>query len=255
MVLAANSEGMLSTLSVLALEVQYLDRAVDWYETHLGLHGDRGGHKVRYRVGETDLVLREPSTVPRGGLHVHYALATPEHRYDDWLADLEDEFGDVVEFDFGSARSLYVDDPDGHCVEIGTGGSGGEAALTGVFEVALEVEDLARAEAFYEALGFEVVDRGEGRERTRLDGPMALELWEPQLGIADARGAVHADLRFATPTPEGAADAVADRACSVQTLAAGEGKGEDEGQNDDEDDGRRYRVRDPDGHYLTFHAE
>lgn len=232
---------MLSTLSALALEVHHLDRAADWYETHLGLDGDRSEHEARYQVGETALVLREPSTVPRGGLHVHYALATPEDRYDDWLAALSEDF-DPVEFDFGSARSLYVDDPDDHCVEIGTGGSDGDDALTGVFEVALEAEDLARAETFYEALGFSVVDRGDDRERTRLQGPMALELWAPQRGIADARGGVHADLRFAAPDPEAAVEAVAERACSVQNVdEVGEGG-----------DGAR-RVRDPDGHYLTFH--
>ena len=234
---------MLSTLSALALEVHHLEPAADWYEAHLGLDGDRREHEVCFQVGETTLVLREPSTVPRGGLHVHYALATPKDRYDDWLADLNEDF-DVVEFDFGSARSLYVDDPDDHCVEIGTGGRDGDTPLTGVFEVALEVEDLARAESFYEALGFEVVDRGDGRERTRLAGPMALELWEPQHGIADARGGVHADLRFASPEPGAAADAVADRACSAETLDDGEGAG-----------GETHRVRDPDGHYLTFHAE
>jgi len=233
---------MLSTLSALALEVQHLDRAADWYETHLDLDGVRSEHDVRFQVGETALVLREPSTIPRGGLHVHYALATPESRYDEWVAELDGEF-DLVEFDFGSARSLYVDDPDGHCVEIGTGGPDGDESLTGVFEVALEVENLARAEAFYEALGFDVVDRGDGRERTRLAGPMALELWEPQLGIADARGGVHTDLRFAAPDPESAAEGVADRACSVEALSESDGADE------------TYRVRDPDGHYLTFHAE
>jgi catechol-2,3-dioxygenase len=233
---------MLSTLSALALEVHHLEPAADWYETHLGLDGERSEHEARYRIGETDLVLREPWTVPRGGLHVHYALSTPTERYDAWLADLEDDF-DVVEFDFGSARSLYVDDPDGHCVEIGTGGEGGDESLIGVFEVALEVEDLARAEAFYRDLGFDVVDRGDGRERTRLQGPMALELWEPQRGIADARGGVHADLRLATSDPTEAAEAVADRACSVETVARSDGTGEG-----------AYRVRDPDGHYLTFHT-
>jgi len=242
---------MLDTLSELALEVHHLDRAAAWYETHLGVDGARGDHEARYGVGETTLVLREPSTVPRGGLHVHYALATPPDRYDDWLAALRPDF-DVVEFDFGGARSLYVDDPDAHSVEIGTagpddcGGAGtattpagpSDRPLTGVFEVALEVESLDRAEAFYRALGFAVVDRGDDRGRVRLDGPVALELWAPQRGIADARGGVHADLRFETADPGRAASAVSDRACGVDVL----------------DDGTR-RVRDPDGHYLTFHGE
>lgn len=227
---------MLSALDELALEVKYLDRAADCYETRLGLDGVRDGGEARYDVGDATLVLREPSTVPRGGLHVHYAFGTTEDRYGDWFDRLDGDF-DLAEFDFGSARSLYFDDPDGHCVEIGTGGADGDAALTGVFEVALEVEDLDSAEAFYRDLGFGVVDRGDGRERVRLDGPVALELWEPQRGIADARGAVHADLAFRTPDPGEAADAVADRACSVESTPDG------------------VRVRDPDGHYLTFRQD
>ncbi|MDH5021374.1 VOC family protein [Halobacterium rubrum] len=237
---------MLSTLSALALEVHHLDRAATWYETHLGVDGVRGEHEAHYEVGETTLVLREPSSVPRGGLHVHYALATPTSHYENWLTALQADF-DVVEFDFGGARSLYVDDPDSHCVEVGTAGPdsvGGDASpagpsdrpLTGVFEVALEVEALDRAEAFYTDLGFAAVDRGDDRNRVRLDGPVALELWEPQRGIADARGGVHADLRFEVADSERAADAVSERACAVDAF----------------DDGSR-RVRDPDGHYLTFH--
>jgi hypothetical protein len=52
---------------------------------------------------------------------------------------------------------------------------------------------------------------------------------------------VHADLLFTAPDPGTAVDAVVDRACSVEMLE-GEGDG-------------TARVRDPDGHYLTFHAE
>ena len=128
MVVAANSEGMLSTLSALALEVHHLGPAADWYESHLGLDGDRSEHEARFEVGETTLVLREPSTVPRGGLHVHYALATPADHYEDWLATLEREF-DPVEFDFGSARSLYVDDLDGHCATSKTPVSGSSPSV------------------------------------------------------------------------------------------------------------------------------
>ncbi|MFC3476367.1 VOC family protein [Halobacterium litoreum] len=225
---------MLDALDSLALEVHHLDDASDFYETHLGLDGTRTDHEARYEVGDTTLVLREPSTVPRGGVHVHYAFATTEDRYDEWYDALDDDF-DLAEFDFGSARSLYFDDPDAHCVEIGTAGPEGDDALTGIFEVVLEVEDLASAEAFYRDLGFEVVDRGDGRDRVRLAGPVDLELWEPQRGIADARGGVHVDLGFLADDPSAAAAAVADRACEVADIEAG------------------VRVRDPDGHYLTFH--
>jgi catechol-2,3-dioxygenase len=230
---------MLTALDALALEVRYLDRAEQFYETHLGLDGERRGNEVAFEVGETALLLREPSTVPRGGVHVHYAFATTPGHYEDWFDSLGDSF-DLVEHEFGNARSLYLDDPDGHCVEIGTGGEegqdgqDGDEPLTGIFEVVLEVESLDRAVDFYTDLGFDVVDRGSDRERVRLDGPVALELWEPQLGIADAQGAVHADLTFGTADAREAAGAVESRACAVETFPQG------------------VRIRDPDGHYLTF---
>jgi catechol-2,3-dioxygenase len=224
---------MLTVLDALALEVRSLDRAEQFYETHLGLDGERRTNEVAFEVGDTELLLREPSTVPRGGVHVHYAFATTPAHYEDWVDSLGNSF-DLVEHEFGSARSLYLDDPAGHCVEIGTGGQDGEAALTGVFEVVLEVEELAPAVEFYSDLGFDVVDRGTDRERVRLDGPVALELWEPHLGIADARGAVHADLTFATSDARATAEPVTSRACAVEDTADG------------------IRIRDPDGHYLTF---
>jgi catechol-2,3-dioxygenase len=227
---------MLAALDELALEVLFLGRAASFYETHLGLDGARGDHEARFEVGDTTLVLREPSTVPRGGVHVHYAFSTTPDQYDEWYDRLHDDF-DIVEHDFGGARSLYFDDPDGHCVEIGTAGPDDGPPLTGVFEVVLEVEDLDRSEALYRDLGFDVVDRGETRRRTRLTGPVDLELWEPQRGIAEARGAVHADLAFAADDPDEAAGAVADRACDVSQVEQG------------------VRVRDPDGHYLTFRPE
>jgi len=226
---------MLSALDSLALEVRSLDRAAAFYEDHLGLDGERTRHEAAYEVGDTALVLREPSAVPRGGVHVHYAFSTTPDEYGAWRERLAADF-DLTEFDFGSARSIYFDDPDGHCVEIGTGGPDGDGALTGVFEVVLEVESLERAEAFYRDLGFDVTDHGDGRERVRLGGPVDLELWEPQLGIADARGAVHADLAFAAPDPQAAADRISDRACGVTDVEGG------------------VRVRDPDGHYLTFRS-
>ncbi|WP_135805497.1 VOC family protein [Halorussus marinus] len=223
---------MLSALSWLALEAKYLDRAREFYETHLDLAAvdDRDG-AVAFDVGDATLVLREPGDVPRGGVHTHYALATPPDRYDAWYDRLAASF-DLTEFDFGGTRSLYFYDPDGNCVEIGSCGRGG-APISDVFEIALEVEDLSRAESFYRALGFEVTDRGDERRRVRLGGPVALELWEPQLGIADARGGVHVDVGFAADDPEAVVDAVADRACEIET-------------------GDEWaRVRDPDGHFLT----
>lgn len=224
---------MLSSLDALALEVRYLERSREFYETHLGLeHEDSDDQEAVYEVGDTSLVLREPSTVPRGGVHVHYAFATPTNRYESWRSTLSADF-EFQEHEFGSARSLYLDDPDGHCVEIGTAGPEEGGPLTGIFEVVLEVETLESAVEFYTDLGFEPVDRGETRRRVRFSGPVDLELWEPQRGIADAQGAVHADLTFTAPRPASVAAAVRDRACSVADVPTG------------------VRIRDPDGHYLT----
>ncbi|WP_158056775.1 VOC family protein [Halorussus halophilus] len=224
---------MLSGLRWLALEAKYLDRAREFYTTTLDLPvvGETDDEVV-LAAGETDLLLRRPASVPRGGVHTHYALATPPSKYDAWYDRLDEDF-ELTEFDFGGSRSLYFYDPDGNCVEIGGCGAG-EGDITSVFEIALEVEDLARAESFYCTLGFEVVDRGDDRPRVRLDGPVALELWEPQLGIADARGGLHVDIGFETEDPTAAAEAVAEQACAVEE------RGDD------------VRVRDPDGHYVTF---
>jgi catechol-2,3-dioxygenase len=224
---------MLSGLSWLALEAKHLDRAREFYATYLDLSVVREGDgEVVFDAGESNLVLREPGGVPRGGVHTHFAFAAPTDRYDEWYDSLAASF-DLTEFDFGGAKSLYFYDPDGNCVEIGSVGDG-ESAITDIFEIVLEVEDLARAESFYRSLGFAVVDRGDQRRRLRLGGPVDLELWEPQLGIADARGGLHVDVGFVADDPAAAAEAVREEAWAVVEV--------DEGT----------RVRDPDGHYLSF---
>ncbi|WP_226480151.1 VOC family protein [Natrinema amylolyticum] len=225
---------MLSGLAWLALEAKYLEPAREFYEERLGLTvRERGPDEVVFAAGETDLVCRRPDALPRGGLHTHYAFSIPASEYDDWWERLAAEY-DLEEAQFGSARSLYLYDPDGNCVELGQQDVAGPG-IDGIFEVVLEVESLDRARDFYEDLGFETVDEGDDRKRLRLHGPMALELWEPHLGIADARGGVHVDLGFETDDPEAALEAVADRVRSVERAA------------DDE-----VVVRDPDGHFLTF---
>ena len=198
------------------------------------------GEALVYRVGGGDpatrLVLRRPRSVPRGGLHTHYALSVPREEYDDWRAHLAADHP-VAEHDFGSMRSLYVSDPDGNCVEL-AGVDVDGPGVDGVFEVVLEVRDLRRARAFYETWGYGVVD--EGADRLRLSGPGAtpdLELWEPRLGIADARGGVHVDLGVGTPDPAAAASTVRDRARLVERH------------------GETRRVVDPDGHHVTLVAE
>jgi len=230
---ADEDECMLDRLAWLSLEVLFLDRAREFYEGLLGVSGTVSDGTATYEVGETALRLVEPGPVPRGGVHVHFAFSTSPDRYDEWVDRLGDDF-DLVEHEFGTSRSLYLDDPDGHCVEIGdVGPADATDPLTGIFEVVLEVESLERAAAFYRALGFEMVDRGTSRRRVRLSGPMDLELWEPQRGLADARGGVHVDLGFEATDPRAAAEAVVDAARSVEQV-----------------DGAT-RIQDPDGHYLT----
>ncbi|MFW5938697.1 MAG: VOC family protein [Halanaeroarchaeum sp.] len=224
---------MLDHLAWLSLEVLYADRATAFYEAAFDLEPTREGETTVFPIGDQELRLVEPGPVPRGGLHVHYAMATPPARYDDWYERLDGAY-DLVEHEFGSSRSLYLDDPDGHCVEIGgVGDPASGADLTGIFEVVLEVEDLERSERFYTDLGFSVVDRGADRPRVRLSGPVDLELWEPQRGLADARGGVHVDLGFdgrGDDLPEG----VADLALVVEDVETG------------------TRLRDPDGHAVTI---
>jgi catechol 2,3-dioxygenase-like lactoylglutathione lyase family enzyme len=244
---------MRTVLSHLGLEVKYLDRARLFYEDRLGLSAVRETEtEVGFPVGNAELVLRRPTGVPRGGLHVHYAFSTPKNSFESWrdrLADLDPE-----EFEFGSYRSLYVDDPDDHCVEVGNNAEqteqteqaekaegdepGVHPPLTGVFEIVLEVEDLDAAVAFYQDLGFEPYDHGETRRRVRLAGPFDLELWEPQLGLADARGGVHVDLGLGVENPEAAVDRVRGRVGEPTSVDTPRGAG--------------LRVRDPDGHVLTF---
>lgn len=227
------------SLRWLALEVKYLDEAAAFYRRHLDLPVIRETDtEVAFAAGDTDLVLRRPNSVPRGGLHTHYALSTPADEYSNWWDRLSEHF-DLSEHEFGTSKSLYFYDTEGNCIEIGQSGDESEnereeTSITGVFEVVLEVESLDRAESFYTTLGCDIVDRGDERKRTRLTtGSFDIELWEPQLGIADARGGVHVDLGIETNDPETLLDRI-DQAASIERLDTG------------------IRVKDPDGHYVTF---
>ncbi|MDR9430994.1 MAG: VOC family protein [Natronomonas sp.] len=230
---------MLDACRWLALEVKYLDPIVSFYTTSLSTpviaESDR---EIAVSVGgEAEIRLRRPDGVPRGGLHTHYALSCPADAYDLWRDQLSAKF-DLQEVDFGSMRSLYLYDPVGNCVEIGGADDVqrlDDPTLSGIFEVVFEVESLPDAEDFYTDLGFEIVDRGDDRRRTRLTtGPFDIELWEPHLGLADARGGVHVDVGIGSGDPAATADAVADRTTKREPVEGG------------------VRIRDPDGHYLTF---
>jgi len=225
---------MLGNLAWLALEAKYLDRTRAFYEAFLDLDVRREGEmEVALAAGDADLVLREPGAVPRGGVHTHYALSIPAGEYDGWYDRLDERF-DLVEHSFGDSTSLYFYDPDGNCVELGQSSVEGPG-IDGIFEVVLEVEQLDRAASFYERLGFETVDRGDGRERVRMTtGSVAVELWEPQLGIADARGGLHVDFAVEADDPSAVADRVREDARNVEEIDAG------------------VRIRDRDGHYLSL---
>lgn len=225
---------MLDALEWLTLEVKYLEPILPFYTETLELPVARESpHGAVLGAGETELRLWTPGPVPRGGLHVHYAFSTPADAYSWWWDRLEEDF-DLVEHQFGSAKSLYLYDPEGNCVEIGQTDTG-DNGISGIFEIVLEVENLGRAESFYRSLGGSPTSRGDDRPRVRLDmGPVDIELWEPHLGIADARGGVHVDIGFTAVTPAEAAERVAEQAAAVTALPEG------------------VRVRDPDGHYLTL---
>ena len=227
---------MLGGLRWLALEVKYLDRAQSFYEAFLELDVRREtAHETALAAGETELILREPHDVPRGGLHTHYALSIPREEYDSWYDRLDGRF-DLVEHTFGDAKSLYFYDTEGNCVELGQSDVAGPG-VDGVFEVVFEVEDLDRAQSRFDSLGFETVDEGDDRERVRMTaGEFDVELWEPHLGLADARGGVHVDIGIEAEDPASVADAAGDRMTAVTEL----------------DDG--YRLRDPEGHYITIVA-
>ena len=225
-------------LATLAVEVADLSRATLWYTDRLGLVPvERTPTETVFDVGGTRLVLRRPASVPRGGLHVHYALETPAREWPAWRA----RFPDAETATFGDARSVYPFDPDGHCPEIAGFGDDGRG-LTGVFEVVLEVASRADAERAYRELGFEPVDRSEQRRRVRLRGPadaadpIDIELWEPQLGLADARGGVHVDLELRVADP---------------VAAARRAFGDHPAVHPHERDGS-VELYDPDGHHLVL---
>jgi catechol-2,3-dioxygenase len=230
---------MLGPCRWLGLEVKAVEPVVEFYREYLDASvADEGDREVALDIGgDSQLRLRRPDGVPRGGLHTHYAIACPAAAYDAWKDRLSRDF-ELQEVDFGGMRSLYLYDPAGNCVEIAGADDETEAtepALSGLFEVVFEVENLSTAESFYADIGFDVIDSGDGRRRTRLTaGEFDIELWEPHVGLADARGGVHVDAGFEVADPQQAADSVAARATRRETLADG------------------VRVRDPDGHYLTF---
>lgn len=221
-------------LDWLTLEVKYLDRATEFYTENLNLDfTNQSAQLAETDIGNTTLKLQSPHTVPRGGLHTHFAFATTSTEYPTWWESLSTNH-ELIEHSFPSGNSLYFYDPDGNCLEIGEQADDG-SGLTGIFEIVLEVEDLETAEEYYTRMGGEPISRSTDRPRVRLDfGTFDIELWEPHLGIADARGAVHLDFGIALPNPDTVATDLTTHSQSITNVAEG------------------TRLHDPDGHYVTL---
>jgi catechol 2,3-dioxygenase-like lactoylglutathione lyase family enzyme len=114
----------------MVLEVADLEASTRFYEEVIGLQivqrwgDDRPA--VWFDMGDTAaLGLWTPKAAigaianGRGGAHVHFALRIGHGTIDETQQRLESLGYEVlrIQFDDGN-RSLYVDDPDGHCVEL-----------------------------------------------------------------------------------------------------------------------------------------
>lgn len=115
----------------MVLEVRDLEASTRFYADIIGLkvitrwEGDRKA--VWLDMGDTvALGLWPPETGGakaiangRGGSHVHFALRIPRGSIDAVQARLHDlgYSPERIDFDDGN-RSLYIDDPDGNCLEL-----------------------------------------------------------------------------------------------------------------------------------------
>ncbi len=115
----------------LVLEVQHLETAIRFYRDVLELPvvdrwtGNRNA--IWFDAGDSVAIgLWTPETggdgaihKGRGGAHVHFALRIPHGSIDAWQSRLEETGEPVTRVDFGDGnRSVYIDDPDGNCVEL-----------------------------------------------------------------------------------------------------------------------------------------
>lgn len=113
------------------LEVQDLEVATGFYKDLLGLKvvdrwsGDRNA--IWFDAGDSVAIgLWTPESGgdkaihhARGGAHVHFALRIPHGSIDQWQQRLEATGQPVTRYDFSDGnRSVYIDDPDGNCVEL-----------------------------------------------------------------------------------------------------------------------------------------
>jgi catechol-2,3-dioxygenase len=115
----------------LVLEVRDLAQSTDFYANVIGLQevvrwtGER--EAVWFDAGDTIAIgLWTEKTggaaaihQGRGGSHVHFALRIPQRTIDDAESHLRELGYDITRVDFDDGnRSVYVNDPDGNCVEL-----------------------------------------------------------------------------------------------------------------------------------------
>ena len=115
-------------VSELVLEVVDLEASEAFYSGVLGLPvverwPDReavwvmAGHRTRIGLWRPQVGLAGG----RGGVHVHFAMHIAEDDYDAALHELRAKGVNVAEHTFGqSSRAAYLNDPDGHLVELWT---------------------------------------------------------------------------------------------------------------------------------------
>jgi len=131
------SESVSSTVRVrptglheLVIEVADLDLSTRFYEEVIGLRiVQRWGEDrpaVWFDMGDTTALGLWTAKAAigalangRGGAHVHFALRIPHGTIDTVQQRLEGYGYDVFRFEFDDGnRSLYIDDPDGNCLEL-----------------------------------------------------------------------------------------------------------------------------------------
>jgi len=87
------------------------DRAAEWFDL---------GDSAALGLWPVETGGAQAIAGGRGGVHVHFALRIPHGTFDDVKAAIEAQGVPIVDdVTFGDGnRSLYVDDPDGNCVEL-----------------------------------------------------------------------------------------------------------------------------------------
>ena len=117
-------------VSELVLEVVDLEASEGFYSGLLGLPvvdrwPDRdaiwvmAGDRTRIGLWRPQVGLEGS----RGGVHVHFAMHIAEPGYDDAVAELRAKGAEVKEHEFPTrphSRAAYLNDPDGHLVELWT---------------------------------------------------------------------------------------------------------------------------------------